>query len=149
MKSISKWISGIAVLALSSSLAVAGQNGGQRMEGRGGRRHDGARMAEKLNLSPEQRQQSESMRRDFREQNAPFLDSFHQNMKEYREARKAGDTAKADSLKPALESQREQMKQLRVAQRERFQSILTTDQRAQLEQMKAERQARRQQSGRN
>ena len=56
----------------------------------------------------------------------------------------AGDTAKADSLKATLESQRAQMKQLRDAQDVKISSILTPEQRAQWQQLKAERAARHQ-----
>ncbi|HVT04586.1 MAG TPA: Spy/CpxP family protein refolding chaperone [Thermoanaerobaculia bacterium] len=146
MKKNSKWMSAVAVVALSASLAVAAPNDGQRgPDGGGGRHHDGAPLAEKLNLSAEQKQQWDGMRKDFREQNASFLESFHQTRKELREAREAGDTAKADSLKPALESQREQMKQLRQAQEQKFVSILNADQRAQFDKMKADREERRRQ----
>lgn len=146
MTKISKWMSAVSVLALSTSLAVASAGPGwQGEEGRHGRHHDGARLAEKLNFSEGQKMQFEAMHKEFREQNAPFLTSFHQNRKELREARKAGDSARADALKATLEGQREQMKQLRRGQEEKLVSLMTAQQRAQFDQMKAEREERHRQ----
>ncbi|HEX8169942.1 MAG TPA: Spy/CpxP family protein refolding chaperone [Thermoanaerobaculia bacterium] len=138
-----KWIAAAGVLALSATMAMAAPHNG--FGGRHGRRggEHGARFAEKLNLTDAQKQQIRDIKKETRAQNAAFFDSFRANMQQFREAKRSNDTAKADALKPTLEAQREQMKQIRQAERTRVLSVLTADQRAQLEQWKAQRQKRR------
>jgi len=52
---------------------------------------------------------------------------------------------KLDSLKPTMEAQRAQMKQLRQAVMDKIRNILTADQRAQLDALKAQHESRRDQ----
>jgi periplasmic protein CpxP/Spy len=148
---------GIAVLALSATFAFAGphQNGGTN-EGRHGRGHGKHgkhgrqmmhRLGEKLNLTEQQKQQMAEIKNATREENAAFFETSRSTMKEMRAARKAQDTAKIESLKPVLESQREQWKQIREAETAKFNAILTAEQRAQFDALKAERQARRKERG--
>ena len=143
MSTKNKWLTAVAVLTLGASLAIAAPN-----EGFG--RHDGRhgmwseKFAQKLNLTDAQKQQIGDLNKSFRQDNAASLQSFHQTMEAYHTAMKAGDTAKANSLKPAVDSQKAQMKQLRDAQDQKISAILTPDQRAQWQQLKAERAARRQ-----
>ena len=140
-----KLITAVAVLTLGASLAVAAvhEGGWGNHEGKG-RGEYSEKLAQKLNLTDAQKQQLADLEKNFREQNASFLQSFRQNRQDYRAAMNAGDTAKADSLKATLESQRAQMKQLRDAQDVKISSILTPEQRAQWQQLKAERAARHQ-----
>lgn len=145
MNKQSKWITAAAVLGLSASLAVAGTSFGEGRgygHGRHGMHDRGERLASKLNLTDAQKEQWKAIRQASREQNAAFFQQSHQTMKDFREAKKAGDTAKAESLKPTLESQRAQMKQIRQAQEQQFMSILTGEQRTQFETLKAERAAK-------
>lgn len=145
----SKWFTMAAVLALSTSLAIAAPHGKGGKRGHGKRGGElGARFAEKLNLSEAQKQQMQDIRREFREANAGFFAQMRETRKQMKEARQAGDTARAESLKATAQAQREQMKQLRDAQQQRVEALLTPDQRAQLETMKAEREARRGEHGR-
>jgi periplasmic protein CpxP/Spy len=147
MKKHSKWITAAAVLGLSASLAVAGTSFGEgHGHGFGGRhmRHHGAKLASKLNLTDAQKEQWKAIRKSSWEQNQAFFDQARQTRQDFHAAKKAGDTAKAESLKPALESQRAQMKEIRQAQEQQFATILTAEQRAQYDALKAERQARRQ-----
>ena len=147
MNTSKKWLSAVGVFVLGTSLAVAAPQGGEGHgwggHGRHGRGQMGAKMAEKLNLSDAQKQQLKDMNQSFREQNKPLFQAFRQNMKDLRAAKQSNDTAKADSIKATLQSQRAELKQLRQQQQQRFLSILTPDQRAQFDQLKAERAARR------
>lgn len=128
------------ILALSASLAVAGHGEGKRGKRHG--KHGEAnitRLAEKLNLSDAQKQQLEDQQKNFRESNQHRFEAHRDTMKQYRDARQAGDTARAEALKATLEVQRGELKQLRKAQHEAMLSVLTAEQRAQFETMKSER----------
>ena len=136
-----KWMIGVAVLAVSASLAIAAPHEGGRGHGKG-RGMWGEKLAQKLNLTDAQKQQLRDMNQKFREDNKAFFQSFRQTMQEFRAAKEANDTAKLDSLKPTIDSQRAQMKQLHEAKEQKFVSILTADQRAQFEALKAQRSER-------
>jgi protein CpxP len=141
-----KIITAVAVAALGVTLAVAAPHGGKEGHGRGrhGGHHGefGERMAEKLNLSDAQKQQIKDIRQSSKEQNKAFFESFHATMKQFHEAKKADDTAKVESLRGTMEAQRTQMQAIRKAERDRILAILTPDQRAKFEAMKAEREQR-------
>lgn len=146
MKKNSKWITAVAVAALSATIAFAaphdgGQGGGWHGKGRHG--FGGARLAQKLNLTDAQKQQWIALEKSFRQDNAAFFQSMRQTWQDFRAAKQAGDTAKMDSLKPTLESQRAQMRQLRDAQAQKLATILTPEQKAQWDALKAERAAKR------
>mgnify|MGYP006206321851 CR=1 FL=1 len=127
------------------ALAFAGPGEGKRHGKRHGM-HDGkgmARLAEKLNLTDAQKQQMQEQRQNFRASNQHRFEAFRDTRRQYREARQAGDTARAEELKAALELQRGELDQLRDAQHTAMLSILTPEQRTQLEALKAERQEQR------
>jgi Spy/CpxP family protein refolding chaperone len=136
----SKWITGLAVAALSGSLAFAaiGHENAHGWAGHEGKGHQ-EQMATKLNLTPSQKQQWTDAQKAFFEQNKPFLEQARQTKNDYRAAKKAGDTAKAESIKPTMQSQRTQMKPLRDAQNAKLMSILDDQQKAQFQQMLAQR----------
>ena len=143
-------ITAAAVFVLGASIAVAApfEGDGGREFGRGHRMHARAeKFAEKLNLSDAQRQQIREIHKSFRADNQPFFDSFRQNWRDLKAAKEAGDTAKADALRATLKSQHDQMKELRAGRDNRIGSVLTADQLAQWNAMKAERAARRQNRG--
>ena len=139
----SKWFTGVAVLALSSGLALAAPHG----EGHGG--HDkagfGREMAQKLNLTDAQKAQIKDISKSFREQNKAAFDSFRQTMQDYRAAKQANDTAKLSALQSQFDSQRAQMKQLRDALDAKISTVLTPEQNTQWQQLRAERAAKHQQ----
>jgi len=135
-----KFMTAVGVLALTASLGIAGEGKFANHGGRGRHRGDfSEKLAQKLNLTDAQKQQAKDLNQRFREENKAFFESAHATMKEFRAAKQAGDTAKADSLKNTVEQNRAHMKQLREAQRTQFLSILTADQRAQWDALKAER----------
>jgi Spy/CpxP family protein refolding chaperone len=144
VKNTSKWITAAAVVGLSATLAFAGtgmgEGHGHGFKGR--HHHQFGKLASKLNLTDAQKDQWKAIRKSSHEQNAAFFQQSHQTMQEFRAAKKAGDTAKADSLKATMQSQRAQMKQIRAAENEQFSKILTAEQSAQYQALKAERAAR-------
>lgn len=140
-----KWMTMAAVVTLSASLAFAAPHQGGKFGGKRGHRGQefGARMAAKLNLTDVQQQQIRDLNKSFRENNKAVFESARALRKEFREARRADDTAKLESLEPQLDAQRTQMKQLRDAHRTQILSVLTPEQRAQFDALKAEREQRR------
>ena len=103
----------------------------------------GGRPAERLNLSDAQMAQWKEIHRSFRQDNREFLESFRQTMRDFREAREANDTAKVESLKPVIQQNRAQMRQLHEAQEQKLLSILNDEQKAQFQQLRSERRTRR------
>ena len=139
-----KWITGIAVLAVSASLAIAAPQEGKGWGGhRGHRGIMSEKLAAKLNLSDTQKQQIKDLNKQFRADNKAFFESMRATHQQVRAAKEANDTAKLDALKPAMESQKAQMKRLREAQEAKVLSILTPDQQAQYKSLKAEWAAKR------
>ena len=102
----------------------------------------GGHPAERLNLSDAQKAQWQEIHRSFRQDNREFLESFRQTMRDFRAAREANDTAKIESLKPVVQQNRAQMRQLHQAQEQKLMSILNDEQKALFQQMKSERQMR-------
>lgn len=139
-----------AVVALSASLAVAapgdGFHRGHGKQGKGRMMMMG-RMAEKLNLTDAQKQQMKALHETFRTENAALFDAVKATKTQLREARKANDVARAQTLAATLEGQTAQLRTKRVAQHEKMLSILTPEQRAQLETWKADREERREKRG--
>jgi protein CpxP len=132
----------VAVLTLTASLAIAGPG----REGRGHGKHGGEfseKFAQKLNLTDAQKQQIKSLRESFRTENEPQRNQMRQLTTDLRAAREANDTARAATLASQIEAQRATFKQRSDAQRDRVLSVLTADQRAQYEAMKAEHKAKR------
>ena len=149
MKNTKKWFTAAAVVALSSTLAFAAPHGGGKGgHGRGGRGGEfGERFAQKLNLSEAQKQQIKDIQTQFRSENKAFFESARDTRRQIREATEAGDTARAEQLKAAAQSQHARMKELRDANRARIEAVLTPDQLAQWKALKAEREAKRGQRG--
>lgn len=140
-----KWIAAAATaFVLTASLAIAGTNagdGGWKHEGHGGYKGE-AHMASKLNLTDAQKVQWKAVEQNFRQENSAFFQQAHQTRKDLHAAKKAGDTAKADLLKATAQSQKAQMKQLRNANEPKLLAILTADQQAQFQTLKAAHAAR-------
>jgi Spy/CpxP family protein refolding chaperone len=105
--------------------------------------HKMGRMAEMLDLSEAQKLQMQTLRESFRTQTAPQREASRQLMGEYRSAKQAGETARAEELEATLRSERAAMHELRSAHREQMLSILTPEQRSQLEAQKQEWKAKR------
>jgi len=126
----------VAVTLLGASLAFAmPHDGGKRFGGHGA--HD-QQFAQQLNLTDAQKAQIESIRKATREQNKAFFEQSRSTMQEFFAAKEANDTAKMDALKPAMQSQRAQMKQIRAAEDAQIAKVLTAEQNAKWQQLKAE-----------
>jgi Spy/CpxP family protein refolding chaperone len=141
-----KMIAALGVVALSGTMAIAAANDGGGKAWGHGHRHGAMAMhlAQKLNLTDAQKEQLKSIHQSFRQENQAFLQSVRQTRQDLRAAKQAGDEAKVNELKAVAQSQHAQMKQLRQAQHDKFLTILTPEQRTQLDALKAEREARRQ-----
>jgi Spy/CpxP family protein refolding chaperone len=140
-----KTITAVAVLALGATLAFAAvetEKGGKGgWEGHRGSAMMNEDLTQKLNLSDAQKQEVADLNKSFRESNKALFQSMHETREAFKAARDANDTAKLDALRPTMESQRAQMKQLRDAQDAKVRAILTPEQRAQLDTLKAEHRA--------
>lgn len=148
MKNTKKWFTAAAVVALSSTLAFAAPHeGGKRGRGGRGGHAFGQRFAQKLNLSDAQKQQIKDAQTAFRNENKAFFDQARDTRRQIRAAKEAGDAARVEQLKATAKSQHARMKELRSAQHERILALLTPDQRAQWDALKAERAAKRGQRG--
>lgn len=146
MNAKTKWVTMAAALTLSATLAVAAPHGPGKFGkgGRGGARGEfSERFAQKLNLTDAQKQQVRDTQQSFREQNKAFFEQMKDTHRQIREAKQAGDNARLESLKATAQSQRERMKQLRQEQTARIVALLTPEQRAQFDALKAERKANR------
>ena len=136
-----KWITGVAVLAISTSLAIAAPQGFGGHRGHRGMMSE--KLAQKLNLTDAQKQQIKSLNQQFRQDNKAFFQSVRQTRQEVKAAKQANDTARLDALKPTIDAQKAQMQQLRQAQEARMLSVLTPDQQSQYKALKAEWAAKR------
>lgn len=140
-----KFTAAVAVTFLGAALAFAAPHeGGRGFGGHGRHGMFGKRLAEELGLSDAQKGQIKDIMKASRQENKAFYQQARATMKEFVAAKKAGDTAKADSLKPTLEANRAQMQQLRSASEAKIASVLTPDQNAKWQQIKADRAARHQ-----
>ena len=141
-----QWITMAAVLTFSAAVAVAaphpGSGEGKGRHGRGGQEFS-QRFAQKLNLTDTQQQQIRVLQDGFKERNKAFFESSKETRKQFREARKANDTATIEALKPQMEAQRAQFKEIRESQMQQILTVLTPEQRAQFESLKAQRGERR------
>ena len=131
----------IGVAILGTALAVAGP---QELGHRHGHGMFGKRLAEKLNLTDAQKAQVKDIVKASRQENKAFFQQAHATMREYFTAKKANDTAKIDALQPTVDADRAQMKAIRTATEAKIASVLTPEQNAQWQQIKAERAARHQ-----
>ncbi|HSP34341.1 MAG TPA: Spy/CpxP family protein refolding chaperone [Thermoanaerobaculia bacterium] len=137
-----KTITTLAVFALGASLAIAApqaENGNWK----GGEGHRGQhgflnpRMAEKLGLSDAQKTQIRDIEKQFRADNKAFFESARATFQEYRAAKQSNDTAKLQQLQPTVDANKAQMKTLREAERAKLLTVLTAEQRAQLDAWRA------------
>ena len=136
-----KFGTAVAVTLLGASLAFAAPHEGGKA-GHGRRGEFGKKFAQALNLTDAQKAQVKTIRQETRQQNAAFFEQSRATMKDFYAAKQANDTAKIDALKPAMDAQRAQMKQIRTAEDARIAQVLTAEQNAKWQQLKAQRQER-------
>ena len=136
----------VAALGATLAFAVPQSQDGKWERGHGKHGAFSEKMAAKLNLSDAQKQQIRDLDKSFREQNKAFFESAKQTREQFRAAKQANDTAKIEALRPTMESQKAQMKQLRQAQRDQIRNtVLTPEQRTQFDALKAQHESRREQ----
>lgn len=88
-----------------------------------------------LDLTPDQKAQIKTIRQADRAQNHALFQSFRTKAQEYRQLKKANDP-NAANVKSELLALREQVKSARAETRQKVLSVLTPEQRAQLEQLR-------------
>ena len=130
-------------VATVAGAALADQGGYGR---RGRRLHRAEARREgmqQLGLTDAQKQQIRDIRKAAFEQNKGLFESARAKRFELRQLREANDP-RAESVRTELLAMREQLRAANIATRERVRSILTPDQRARLDTMRAQRKAQRQ-----
>ncbi len=137
-----KFTTAVAVTLLGATIAFAAPHQGGREGHEGKRGGFGKKIAQELNLTDAQKAQLKAIKQDSRARNKAFFEQSHQTMMDFFAARKANDPARMDSLKPAADAARAQMKTIRAAEDAKIASILTSDQNAKWQQLKGERAAR-------
>ena len=135
-----KFTTAVAIALLGASLAVAAPHEGGPHGKRGGFER---KLAQELNLTDAQKAQIKEIRKASHDANSAFFEKSRTLMQEFHAAKQANDTAKLDSLKPAMDAQRAQMKQIRDAEDAKIASVLTAEQNAKWQQLKAQHEARR------
>ena len=138
-----KFATAVAVTLLGASLAMAAPNQGGFEGHHGHRGAFGEKLAQKLNLSDAQKAQIKAIRKASHHENQAFFQAARATRQEFRAAKQAGDTAKIDALKPTIDAQRAQMKQIRADNEAKIAAVLTPEQNAQWQQLKAEWAAKR------
>jgi Spy/CpxP family protein refolding chaperone len=139
-----KFATAVAVTLLGASLAIAAPQEAANGGGHGNRQmmSFSERFGATLNLTDAQKVAIDAIQKETREKHAAFFTEQHNTMKAYWDAKQANDTAKMDSLKPAMDTQRTKMKEIRAAEDVRIAKVLTADQNAQYLKIKADRAAR-------
>lgn len=136
-------ITSVLVLTLGASLAMA-SDADRRANRRDVRRAQHqlrmAKLSQRLDLSIEQKRQIRGIREQFREDNREFLQSFRANQAAMREARRANDGKRIAELEAVVKDQRAHIRELRAAQREKIDSVLTPEQRREFNEIRAKRQ---------
>ena len=131
----------VATLALGGALAFAGPGDGVHgsKHGKMGMHGGFGYMAEKLNLTDAQKTQMQETHQAFRTENEALFNAMRDTREQLREARQTGNTALASTLAATAEQQRAELKVKKDALHERTLQLLTPEQRAQMEEMKAQR----------
>ncbi|HET6978825.1 MAG TPA: Spy/CpxP family protein refolding chaperone [Pyrinomonadaceae bacterium] len=156
-------IASISAIALAGSIAVAqtvttdqSTQQGQRMEHRGGRGKHGGRgwggmrqggFFRQLNLTEDQKAKMKQIHQSFAERNKPLRDQLRAKRQELRQASEGGTFNEALATQKLTEMASLEAKMMgeRSKLHQETLSVLTTEQKAQLEQSKAQFKARREQ----
>lgn len=131
----------LTVIALTASFVPMAFAAEPAAAGSG--RHARARaqhVLSQLNLTADQKAQIKAIRQEERQKNQPLFGSVRAKAAEYRQLKQANDP-RADAVKAELQPLRDQVKAARTATRDRILSVLTPEQRTQLDQRRAQRQA--------
>ncbi len=99
-------------------------------------RHAGA-IAQQLNLTADQKAQIKAIRQEDHQKNQALFSSMRAKAAQYRQLKQANDP-NAAAVKSELEALRPQVKAARTATRDRILSVLTPEQRTQLDQLRVQ-----------
>ena len=124
----------ITTLAIATLTTAAFADAGPRMQRRAERR---AQIAERLNLTDAQKQQIRDVRKAAFQANKALFEAAREKRFELRQLREANDP-RAEAVRTELIAMREQLRAARIATGE-VRSLLTAEQRARLDEMRARR----------
>jgi Spy/CpxP family protein refolding chaperone len=129
-----KFITAVAVVAAMTTPVAFAQN----QDAGGGHQAESAR-AEKLGLTDAQKQQIKDIRMADRAANKALRQQFHAKRKEFRTLRQNNDP-NAANVKAEMKSLRQQIHAARKATRDKiYSTVLTAEQRAQVDARRAQR----------
>jgi periplasmic protein CpxP/Spy len=128
----------IALMVAATSAIALAQTAGPGFTNRHGHRGGFEKLASKLNLTDDQKQQMKDIRIAGRESNKQLYADFRAKLQQLRALEQANDPGAA-GLKAQIESMKPQIQAARKANREAMLGVLTADQRAQLKAAKQSR----------
>ena len=153
MKKLGKFkimaIASLSAVVLLASIAVAqkvkterGEGDGQRREWRGGGRRGahGGGLFSRLNLTDDQKAKMKTIRETFATNNKPLMEQLHAKRQELRQANEGGTFNEALATQKLTEMAGLQAKLMgeRFKLDQEMQSVLTAEQKTQLDQLKAQ-----------
>ena len=133
-----KIMTAVVAVALAGSVALAAGPGRGEGHGRRGGEERMKRMAEELQLSDAQIDAIKQMRQANRQRNQAKRDEAQALAKQWVELKDKGDAKGAEKIQKQLTAMREEAQIRRLAERGKFEEILTPEQKEKLEQLKAE-----------
>ncbi|HEY2091375.1 MAG TPA: Spy/CpxP family protein refolding chaperone [Thermoanaerobaculia bacterium] len=135
-----KFITAVVVVAAMTTPVAFAHN-----KNFGGRHHHMAKFAEKLGLTDAQKQQAKDIRQADHAANKALFEQFRAKRHEYRAMKKANDP-NAENAKAELKSLHQQLREAHKATRDKiYNTVLTPEQRAQIDAWRAQRQDGKQQ----
>src|SRR5258708_39833269 len=130
-----KFITAVAVVAAMTTTVAFAHN-----QEFGGHRHGMAKFAAKLGLTDAQKQQIKDIHQADREANKALFEQFRAKKQEFRSLRQNNDP-NTESVKAELKSLGQQLHAAHKATRDKiYNTVLTSDQRAQIDAWRAKRQ---------
>lgn len=138
-----KFSSIVRVLALAALVTVAAVAPAVAGKGKGAGRGMIERIIKRLELTQDQQSRIKAIRDQFKTQNAALIADMKAVHQQAREARKAGDADRAKAIREAAQAKGTQLKAAREAMIQQILAVLTPEQRAELDAMKAERKAKK------
>jgi len=144
-------IASLSAVVLVASIAVAqsvktgrenGQRPGREWRGKGAKHgfHGGKGLLNRLNLSDDQKAKMKTIRENFATNNKPLMEQLHAKRQELRQASEGGTFNEALATQKMTEMAGLQAKLMgeRFKLDQEVQTVLTAEQKAQLEQLKAQ-----------
>lgn len=131
----------IVALAITTTLyAQPGHRGGKKGHG-----EQLEKLAEKLNLTEQQKTQINTLRENFKKDHEAQLNEMKSLREQMKALKGTGDTEKAAQLREKMKATKQTLNADREKLQQQIAALLTQEQRQQLEQLKAERKERHEQ----